>query len=233
MASLTILWQCLSVRTQTSCQLPGARECVCGCHKFQNHRSKCCVEVMKTQRTSQSHEKTCPGVVFLPAQLRSPHSTPCASPSLTDLLQKRARGSGGLDPVGTAAQRPPTRRDMASDHPRSGDEYSHRHSNKIQVSNTKKPLFFYVNLAKQFLGAHETVHLSGLGMAVATVVTVAEILKKNGLATVTSIGTSTVDVVDESDPDNETQKAKIDVAVKRSQRFQELTANAIDEDGYV
>ena len=70
-------------------------------------------------------------------------------------------------------------------------------------------------------------------MAMATVVTVAEILKKNGLATVTSIGTSTVDVVDESDPDNETQKAKIDVAVKRSQRFQELTANAIDEDGYV
>ena len=84
-----------------------------------------------------------------------------------------------------------------------GDEHSHHHTNKIQISNTKKPLFFYVNLAKQFLGAHETVHLSGLGMAVATVVTVAEILKKNGLAAVTSIGTSTVDMVDETDPDNE------------------------------
>ena len=84
-----------------------------------------------------------------------------------------------------------------------GDEHSHHHTNKIQISNTKKPLFFYVNLAKQFLGAHETVHLSGLGMAVATVVTVAEILKKNGLAAVTSIGTSTVDMVDETNPDNE------------------------------
>jgi hypothetical protein len=31
-----------------------------------------------------------------------------------------------------------------------------------------------------------------MGMAVATVVTVAEILKKNGLAAVTNIGTSTV-----------------------------------------
>ena len=89
------------------------------------------------------------------------------------------------------------------------EELSHSHTNRIQVSNTKKPLFFYVNLAKQFLGAHDTVHLSGLGMAVATVVTVAEILKKNGLATVTSIGTSTVDMVHETDPDYEVQKAKI------------------------
>lgn len=105
-------------------------------------------------------------------------------------------------------------------------------TNRIQVSNTKKPLFFYVNLTKQFLGAHETVHLSGLGMAVATVVTVAEILKKNGLAAVTSIGTSTVDAVDECDPDNETQKAKIEIAVKRSDKFHELTANVIDEEGY-
>jgi hypothetical protein len=64
-------------------------------------------------------------------------------------------------------------------------------ANRIQVSNTKKPLFFYVNLTKQFLGAHDSVHLSGLGMAVATVVTVAEVLKKNGLATV-GPGTSSV-----------------------------------------
>nr|CAB3504428.1 unnamed protein product [Digitaria exilis] len=33
-------------------------------------------------------------------------------------------------------------------------------SNRIQVSNTKKPLFFYVNLAKQ----HDDVELSALGM---------------------------------------------------------------------
>ena len=54
--------------------------------------------------------------------------------------------------------------------------------NRIQVSNTKKPLFFYVNLAKRYMQQHEEVELSALGMAIATVVTVAEILKNNGLA---------------------------------------------------
>ncbi|RWW15008.1 hypothetical protein GW17_00021182 [Ensete ventricosum] len=36
--------------------------------------------------------------------------------------------------------------------------------NRIQVSNTKKPLFFYVNLAKQ----HNEVELSALGMGIAS-----------------------------------------------------------------
>ncbi|AQL04224.1 Alba DNA/RNA-binding protein [Zea mays] len=73
--------------------------------------------------------------------------------------------------------------------------------NKIQVSNTKKPLFFYVNLAKRYMQQHEEVELSTLGMsktlllfmillpfytlfiisAIATMVTVAEILKNNRL----------------------------------------------------
>eukprot|EP00250_Pteridium_aquilinum_P000996 c11174_g2_i1 orf=151-387(+) len=54
--------------------------------------------------------------------------------------------------------------------------------NRIQVSNTKKPLFFYVNLAKRFMQQYEEVELSALGMAISTVVTVVEILKNNGLA---------------------------------------------------
>ncbi|KAJ1429121.1 hypothetical protein SESBI_08475 [Sesbania bispinosa] len=54
--------------------------------------------------------------------------------------------------------------------------------NRIQVSNIKKPLFFYVNLAKRYMQQHNEVELSALGMAIATVVTVAEILKNNGLA---------------------------------------------------
>ncbi|XP_077242444.1 uncharacterized protein At2g34160-like [Tasmannia lanceolata] len=86
--------------------------------------------------------------------------------------------------------------------------------NRIQVSNTKKPLFFYVNLAKEvflvemmeekvldryleydclvlifvylFLGY---VFLYG---SIVTVVTIAEILKNNGLATEKKILTSTV-----------------------------------------
>ena len=54
--------------------------------------------------------------------------------------------------------------------------------NRIQVSNTKKPLFFYVNLTKRYMQQHEEVELSALGMAIAIVVTVADILKNNGLA---------------------------------------------------
>ncbi|XVF31089.1 hypothetical protein REPUB_Repub16aG0115600 [Reevesia pubescens] len=54
--------------------------------------------------------------------------------------------------------------------------------NIIQVSNTKKPLFFYVNLAKRYIQQHSEVELSALGTAITTVVTIAEILKNNGLA---------------------------------------------------
>ncbi|XP_028765366.1 uncharacterized protein At2g34160 isoform X1 [Neltuma alba] len=70
--------------------------------------------------------------------------------------------------------------------------------NRIQVSNTKKPLFFYVNLAKRYMQQHNEVELSALGMAIATVVTVAEILKNNGLAVEKKIMTSTVDIKDDS-----------------------------------
>lgn len=89
-------------------------------------------------------------------------------------------------------------------------------SNRIQVSSSKKPMFFYVNLAKasllalcrpaglcrylpeapahmvavvpcscplqRLLGEHDEVHLSALGMAVSTMVSIVEILKKDGLA---------------------------------------------------
>ncbi|KAL5572315.1 hypothetical protein UlMin_021912 [Ulmus minor] len=55
--------------------------------------------------------------------------------------------------------------------------------NIIQVSNTKKPLLFYVNLAKRYIQQHNEVELSALGMVITIVVTIAEILKNNGLAT--------------------------------------------------
>ncbi|RWV99673.1 hypothetical protein GW17_00037408 [Ensete ventricosum] len=92
--------------------------------------------------------------------------------------------------------------------------------NRIQVSTNKKPLFFYVNLAKvspavlflrcrrhahanRYMQQYNEIELSALGMgkafftqsglrrqnakfcdtAIGTVVTVAEILKNNGLAT--------------------------------------------------
>ncbi|ESR37222.1 hypothetical protein CICLE_v10030008mg [Citrus x clementina] len=44
-----------------------------------------------------------------------------------------------------------------------GSIESHK-KNRIQVSNTKKPLFFYVNLAKRYIQQHDEVELSALGM---------------------------------------------------------------------
>ncbi|VAH68107.1 unnamed protein product [Triticum turgidum subsp. durum] len=70
--------------------------------------------------------------------------------------------------------------------------------NRIQVSTNKKPLYFYVNLAKRYMQNYDEVELSALGMAIGTVVTVSEILKNNGLATEKKILTSTIDTKDES-----------------------------------
>ncbi|CAK9195311.1 unnamed protein product [Sphagnum troendelagicum] len=100
--------------------------------------------------------------------------------------------------------------------------------NRIQVSNTKKPLFFYVNLAKRYMQQHEEVELSALGMAIATVVTVAEILKNNGLAVEKRILTSTVDMRDEA-RGRPIQKAKVEIILVKSGQFDELMAAAAEE----
>ncbi|KAL6888296.1 hypothetical protein ACP4OV_009322 [Aristida adscensionis] len=100
--------------------------------------------------------------------------------------------------------------------------------NRIQVSNTKKPLFFYVNLAKRYMQLHNEVELSALGMAIATVVTVAEILKNNDLAVEKKIMTSTVDVKDDT-RSRPIQKAKIEIVLGKSEKFDELMAAAAEE----
>eukprot|EP00257_Ricinus_communis_P026217 XP_025013631.1 uncharacterized protein At2g34160 isoform X2 [Ricinus communis] len=92
--------------------------------------------------------------------------------------------------------------------------------NRIQVSNTKKPLFFYVNLAKRYIQQHNEVELSALGMAITTVVTIAEILKNNGLAT-EKILTSTVGMKDEN-KGRLVQKAKIEIVLGKSEKFDSL-----------
>ncbi|XP_039124096.1 uncharacterized protein At2g34160-like [Dioscorea cayenensis subsp. rotundata] len=104
---------------------------------------------------------------------------------------------------------------------------SHK-KNRIQVSNTKKPLFFYVNLAKRYMQQHDEVELSALGMAIATVVTIAEILKNNGLAVEKKIMTSTVDMKDES-RGRPIQKAKIEILLGKTENFDELMAAAAEE----
>ncbi|KAL1211622.1 hypothetical protein V5N11_023625 [Cardamine amara subsp. amara] len=93
--------------------------------------------------------------------------------------------------------------------------------NRIQVSNTKKPLFFYVNLAKRYIQQHNEVELSALGMAITTVVTISEILKNNGLATEKKVLTSTVGMKDET-KGRIVQKAKIEIVLGKSDKFDSL-----------
>ncbi|GAB4843246.1 hypothetical protein Ancab_013214 [Ancistrocladus abbreviatus] len=87
--------------------------------------------------------------------------------------------------------------------------------NRIQVSNTKKPLFFYLNLAKRYIKQHNDVELSALGMAIPTVVTIAEILKANGLAVEKKVLTSTVGSKDEN-KGRLVQKAKLEILLEKS-----------------
>ncbi|XP_073128955.1 uncharacterized protein At2g34160-like [Henckelia pumila] len=93
--------------------------------------------------------------------------------------------------------------------------------NRIQVSNTKKPLFFYVNLAKRYLQQNNEIELSALGMAITTVVTIAEILKNNGFAKEKSILTSTVGMKDEA-KGRVVHKARIEIVLEKSENFESL-----------
>ncbi|KAM0883242.1 hypothetical protein ACQ4PT_020095 [Festuca glaucescens] len=126
-------------------------------------------------------------------------------------------GEGAAAPAAPAAG-------AAGEGPRRGNNSS----NRIQVSNTKKPLFFYVNLAKRYMQQHGDVELSALGMAIATVVTVAEILKNNGLAVEKKIRTSTMEINDES-RGRPFQKAKIEIELGKSDKFDELMASAAED----
>ncbi|KAG6488372.1 hypothetical protein ZIOFF_049615 [Zingiber officinale] len=84
---------------------------------------------------------------------------------------------------------------------------SHK-KNRIQVSNTKKPLFFYVNLAKRYMQQYNDVELSALGM---------------------EITTSLVEVTDETRV-RPLQKAKIEILLGKTANFDDLMA-ATERDG--
>ncbi|KAL6212093.1 hypothetical protein ACLB2K_017314 [Fragaria x ananassa] len=105
---------------------------------------------------------------------------------------------------------------------------ANKKNHRIQVSNTKKPLFFYVNLAKKYMQLNNEVELSGLGMAIATVVTIAEILKNNGLAVEKKIITKTVDMREDAGG-RPIQKAKIEILLGKSDKFDEILAAAAEE----
>eukprot|EP01126_Amoeba_proteus_P001773 TRINITY_DN1053_c0_g3_i3.p1 TRINITY_DN1053_c0_g3~~TRINITY_DN1053_c0_g3_i3.p1 ORF type:complete len:121 (-),score=28.18 TRINITY_DN1053_c0_g3_i3:664-1026(-) len=87
-------------------------------------------------------------------------------------------------------------------------------SDSIKVSNNRS-LFFYVDLATKFLLSHETVDISGLGGAIPTVVTIAEILKNQDVAKITSITTSLTTLQDRT-----SLKPKMEVKIQKSDKFE-------------
>ncbi|KAJ3697514.1 hypothetical protein LUZ61_001219 [Rhynchospora tenuis] len=101
---------------------------------------------------------------------------------------------------------------------------SDKKSNIIQVSSNKRPLYFYVNLAKRHMQNYNEVELSALGMAIGTVVTVAEILKNNGLATEKKIQMSTVGMKDQAKGGKLVRKAKIEITLGKSEGFDKIVS---------
>ncbi|KAJ1697120.1 hypothetical protein LUZ63_005632 [Rhynchospora breviuscula] len=101
---------------------------------------------------------------------------------------------------------------------------SDKKSNIIQVSSNKRPLYFYVNLAKRHIQNYNEVELSALGMAIGTVVTVAEILKNTGFATEKKIQMSTVDMKDQAKGGKLVRKAKIEITLGKSEGFDKLVS---------
>ncbi|CAK0783196.1 hypothetical protein CVIRNUC_006395 [Coccomyxa viridis] len=95
------------------------------------------------------------------------------------------------------------------------------HPARIQVSTNKKPLFFYVNLAKRFLQEHGEVQLSALGLAISSMVTVAEILKSGQWAVERKITTG-LDTTDDAGRERPVQKAKMEIILIKTPQFDAL-----------
>jgi len=107
---------------------------------------------------------------------------------------------------------------MASNNNNNAAPVDQEDRNKIKVSSGKS-VFFYVDLATRFLKDQEEVELSGLGYAITTVVTIAEILKNQGVAEVRKINTSTMDVKEKP-----ISKAKIQITLVKSPKFFDILA---------
>ncbi|GKA67092.1 RNA-directed DNA polymerase, partial [Tanacetum coccineum] len=97
---------------------------------------------------------------------------------------------------------------------------------RIQVSNTKKPFVFYLNLAKKYINRHNSVELTALGMAIPTVVMISEILRGNGLATQKLISISTIKTKDGS-TGKLIQKAKIEIVMVKNEQPDKPKAHAV------
>ncbi|GLI66391.1 hypothetical protein VaNZ11_010183 [Volvox africanus] len=98
-----------------------------------------------------------------------------------------------------------------------------RQPNRVQVSTNKKPLQFYLNLSRRIMAEHGEVELSALGLAVSNMVTVAEILKKDGWAVEKSLRTG-LETLESEGEQRSTSKPKMEVVLGRSSEFDRLFA---------
>mmetsp|Transcript_5845 Transcript_5845/g.6353 ORF Transcript_5845/g.6353 Transcript_5845/m.6353 type:complete len:153 (+) Transcript_5845:92-550(+) len=86
----------------------------------------------------------------------------------------------------------------------------------VRVAGATPPVRYVDNVTRQ-LKVNEEVQLSGLGIAVTTVVTAAEMLKNQGVAEIKSIETSMARVHERAG-----QKPKIVITLVKSSRFDEV-----------
>ncbi|EXB29872.1 Uncharacterized protein L484_016362 [Morus notabilis] len=108
----------------------------------------------------------------------------------------------------------------------SDQELSSKGKIRIQVSKTKKPLFFYINLAKKYMKQYYDVELTALGMAIPTVVMISESLKRNGLAIQKNISTSTVAKSKDEKKGRMIVKAQIEILLGQADKLEESSAVA-------
>ncbi|GMH38569.1 hypothetical protein BSKO_06453 [Bryopsis sp. KO-2023] len=92
------------------------------------------------------------------------------------------------------------------------------HPPRIQVSLDKKPLYFYVNLAKKLMQQHGEVKLSALGFAMSNMVSVAEILKKEKLVLEKQLMTS-IDMLTDRGRPRAVRKPKMEIVLVKSAEF--------------
>lgn len=95
------------------------------------------------------------------------------------------------------------------------------HPPKIQVSLDKKPLYFYVNLAKKLMQQHGEVKLSALGFAMSNMVSVAEILKKEKLVLEKQLMTS-IDMLTDRGRPRAVRKPKMEIVLVKSPDFDRI-----------
>ncbi|KAL4529762.1 hypothetical protein Ndes2526B_g04556 [Nannochloris sp. 'desiccata'] len=101
-------------------------------------------------------------------------------------------------------------------------------SSRVLISSTRKPVS-YLNVCKRRLQEDGEVHLSALGVAISSLVTVAEILKNKGLAVEKKIITL-LETREDGEDSKGRQKPKMEMILAKSDKFDELMAIEAKED---